>query len=234
MRFDIRHLRRRQVIAIIVILVAAYPAYRALTVTIPIVADPISFLMIEAPISANGMAYAPFSAVVNVLFTTAGSFSAGNPITVRVTFSDVNLTDFLAKYNRIGFTNSFDPNNPFQTTTGPVVWGAIFLASDGNGNYVGSGTLDWLEGPSFMEALPNVKANITTGVEPSTPSPPVLSVGPSSDSIAQDSQATNERLSWVLVALSALMLQPVLEALFDRDVSHRDSPRISLEEQTEP
>ncbi len=207
----IKNLKRKPVIAIFVIVLAVYPVYRALNVVIPVSEEPVTFAFAQKTQAVNGTTFPAFQGVATFIFTTTGAFSEGNPITVSLTISDVNLTNFLGQYNRVGFTDAFTPNQKPLVPANTIVWASTYLSQDSQGNFVANGTFDWLAGESYLNILPNIKANITSSTQPF--GPPMITVGPASDNVAQDSAATNQRLTWVLVAFSALMLQPVLEAL---------------------
>ncbi len=152
-------------------------------------------------------------------FTARGSFSADNPITVSVIISDVNTTNLLQYYGELGFWGSVLYSSKSQYIGGEEQNGYIFLKQAPDGSYRGTATLIWpIESVVFTYLLP-VPALFSSSVSigapnNSTQSVSTLTISSSQDTFNWQFDDLATKLTLIVIAFSLLMLQPILEAVF--------------------
>lgn len=159
----------------------------------------------------------PFPAYsVHFIFklTTVGSVSMSNAVNVSVQISQISMTnvstaEFLQYYDGVGFTGAYDPTT--ITGNNPQA-GEIYVHSDGGGNYSGAGQVVWLQsGPTFPYLVPNGKYYVNYDSFRNFSA--AFNISGESDTLAIQSSLNDQRLTYVLIGFSVLMLQPILEAV---------------------
>jgi hypothetical protein len=154
---------------------------------------------------------------VKVNFTAKGSLSVNNPITVNAIVTP-NDTEFMTDYLCIGFTGAY-------LAKSPTLPACLLFTSLNNGDYSANGVLLWLiSGQSWVVIYPQGTSHfLLSELEKGDP---IIAIAGVSDTLAISSAENNARLTWVLIAFSFLMLQPVFEALAIRE-SNKNSETTS-------
>ncbi|MGD0070568.1 MAG: hypothetical protein ABSB71_03295 [Candidatus Bathyarchaeia archaeon] len=158
-------------------------------------------------------------------FNTVGSFSAENPIHVKVTVFDSNVTDLTHYIGMVSFTGS----NPVISGNNANVKsgvGYLNLTQTDNGMYKAEGDLIWYQDIFSHSAwLPPNTAYYDQGYWQQI-GQGKLDISPAADTLAFRSSHTMEQLTYVLVGFSVIMLQPIFEAIFpDKSTkAEEDSP----------
>jgi hypothetical protein len=152
-------------------------------------------------------------------FSASGSFSAENNIHVKVTIFNstiANLSDYIGF---LYFTNSF--NNPLNIVNGLPIAADLPLNKSGD-QYVAEGDLIWHESTvTRLSFLPHYQGMILTNTtQTELTQPPILTISPVSDTLTWESNIVIEKLTWVLIGFTVIMLQPIISALFP-DKLHR-------------
>ena len=151
----------------------------------------------------------PVSVEVQIWLTASGALSVNNPVTVRAIVTDANVTDLLRYYNAISFTDAYQTDGS-QNAKIPLK-----ANPSTTGEYDADGTIIWLiEGPTWVIFLPNTEKNIVANRADVTKGDAVAQIASIGDTLSIQNSVTEQRLTWVLVGFSVLMLQPILEALF--------------------
>ena len=156
-----------------------------------------------------------YSAHFTFTFSAVGSVSLNNPVNVTVTVSSVLLNhtgvkQFSQYYYGVGLTEAF---NPTTVRSSKPVLASIPLRDEGNGTWYGKGQVVWLQdGPTVPFLTPNGNWYVTYSDLQSFGS--VLNIAPNSDTLSIQTSLNNQRLTFILIGFSVLMLQPVFEAVF--------------------
>jgi hypothetical protein len=146
--------------------------------------------------------------------TTLGILSVNNPVHVKVTVKNVNITNFLDYFCGVTFTNAYP--YPTEEERGyPMNSVIIYLNNNGDGTYSGERDVVWLqEGSSYINEViknPVGKHIPITMYENSTS---VLTVSSASDTLTMHFTASASRLTWQIGSFSIIVLQPIFEAIF--------------------
>jgi hypothetical protein len=166
---------------------------------------------------------------MNVLFTTSGGFSVGNPVTVWVDLTYPNDTNFLASYCCASVSNAVNiPEIKVEGNASAIVFAdRIPLTAYPNGSYIGTAPIRFTEpgnqsialaltpnltnpqlivqGPTNIKGLPYPYNESEEGS--------VIDVSDSSGTLGIASTQFIARITLLIGAFSVVLLQPVLEAL---------------------
>jgi hypothetical protein len=159
------------------------------------------------------------------IFSTTGSFSVNNPVTVKVNITNVNITDFLTFYRGIAFPDAYPSSNINFSLNGVPDNAIIALKDDGNGTYTGENTIVWLfEGPTYPILVPT---NITASFSQETPPPSgtILTIASISDTLSIKFNESTSKLAWQLGSFGIVALEPAFEAIFLKE----EKPRQNLQ-----
>jgi hypothetical protein len=211
--------RKKSIAAVLLILAFAVDGFGCLYASVPPVTAPSN---IHHVAGYWGNRAPPFQCEIQALFTATGAFSVNNPIHVHATLLNVNITNFLDYYFALSFTDAYDTSVVQSQTETPVSGHLNLTASQtsrGMG-YVADGTLVWLcDGPTW----PMIIMNPNPSISPVLSSPsvqvgnPILTISSISDTLSIQGSLVEQRLTWILVGFSILMLQPIFEALFVKE-----------------
>ena len=163
-------------------------------------------------------------------FTAKGVFSAENPIRIHCLL-DANRSDFLHYYRGISFLGATFTNGTSQGVF-------LSLTQAGNGEYQANGTLQWATETDvywFLVPQPNYFTTFLLGPHSNTTSV-ILYVSPVQDTLTMKFNDITERLTYVVIAFSVIVLQPILEALLVDDrkkssIARRTEKVVKLQDQ---
>jgi hypothetical protein len=222
-------LSNRQIIgSFLVMLALPIFSYAFLGVQIPIYES--SNLYKEFIVYSNQTAGSNFtiSFWTQISFKAIGSFSAEKPIHVEIKVFDSNVTDLTNYINMVSFTgSSFVQKNDINVFTGSnnnVISsiGYLNLTETEKGKYNSKGDLIWHQSIESHSAWlpPNTQyfdQNYWQNIGRSK-----IDITSASDTLAFQSSNTMEKLTYVLVGFSVVMLQPVLEAIFPEKIVNNE------------
>ena len=158
-----------------------------------------------------GSVGAPPYAIFVQLNLTGTSISANNVVTVTVTIIHTNVSNFLEHYNGVGLTNGFDQNT-IQSSSPQLE--RISLSQTANGNFTGTGKVNWLSsGGTWLFLWPNKFGTYYTNYTQIEVGSPIYNIAGESDTLSVQDSLTTQKLTYILIGFSVLMLQPVLEAI---------------------
>jgi hypothetical protein len=151
-------------------------------------------------------------AEIRIWMTASGALSVGNSVTVHAivydVVSNVTISDLTQYYNGIAFSDAY------ETTGNQNAKIPLIANSTNNGEYDADGTIVWLvEGPTWVYFLPNTSKNIVVNRADVTKGDFVVQITPVSDTLSIRNSVIEQRLTWILIGFSVLMLQPIFEAL---------------------
>lgn len=143
-------------------------------------------------------------------FTAVGAFSVNNPINVKLTLKNLNITDFLDYYCGVSFTNAYaHPLNEAVMST--LI---VYLEDNGDGTYSGESDAVWLvEGHTYLATtiINPEGTHFTNDVFENADSP--LSISGVSDTLSIKFTQSTSKLEYQIWSVSILVLQPILEAI---------------------
>ncbi|MDG6970417.1 MAG: hypothetical protein JRN54_04830 [Nitrososphaerota archaeon] len=154
----------------------------------------------------------PFAVHFEFTFKATGSVSLSNPVKVTVTITSINLTDFefFKYYDGVGFSGAF---NASTINSKQPLLANIPVHQQSDGSLSGNATIIWLQdGPTVPFLTPH-STNWYLNNQALASDGPVLNVAGESDTLAIQTSMNTQRLTWILIGFSILMLQPVLEAI---------------------
>jgi len=135
----------------------------------------------------------------------------GDTIGVRVEISQADVTNFDDIYCYVSFTNAYENTNY-------KILGNLTLGPNGKSNdtYVAQGNLVWSEGgDTYIIFIPCHDAALIVEAEDDL-GQPVTSIAGADQTVNQQYASDSERLTYVLVGFSVLMLQPILNEFLPR------------------
>jgi hypothetical protein len=145
-------------------------------------------------------------------FSAKGSLSVNNPVTVKFTAKNVNITNFLTYYQGIAFKNCYFENR--KETDGIAV---LNFMDNGDQTFTAKGQVVWLiEGETYV--IPKL-----VGYEINIPDDSlnrgnsILAISGVSDTLSLDFSEKTTRLSWQLGTFSILVLVSLFEGIFLKD-----------------
>lgn len=153
---------------------------------------------------------ATFLVVYN--FNAIGSFSVENPIHVKATVLDSNVTDLTQYIDILCFTGAL--SYPVQTSYlgGPL--NAHFnLTQVGNNEYSTEGNMIWYQSVDTHDAWLAPNATVFNQDYWQGRGDVILDISSISDKLTLDSSQTMEQLTYVLVGFSVLMSYPIFVEL---------------------
>lgn len=155
----------------------------------------------------------PLSYRFEVECTTNGILSVSNPVHVKVTLREVNITNFLDYFCGVTFTGAY----PFPTEESrgyPMNSVIVYVNQNGDGTYSGESDVVWLEeGPSYISEVINNPVGHHVPISMYENSTIVLTVSSASDTLTMHFTANTARLTWQIGSFSIIILQPVFEAI---------------------
>ena len=157
-----------------------------------------------------------FSLALN--FSAEGVFSAENRIHVRAVISHANISDLTNHMAAISFTNAYSPDKVVIVENSPS-YGYVTLHPEGNGQYIADGDLIWHQSETCyiipVPPIPQGQAIKSLNFdETQLGGNPVLYVSPVSDTLSFKSNHTMEQLTYVAIAFTVIMLQPIISILY--------------------
>jgi len=142
----------------------------------------------------------PVTAAIDATFESIGSLSANNEMTITVQVY-VNDTNFLNHYRSLGLYL----NNGAESI-------GIPLQKVGD-SYVGSIKTTWKSGGDlFYWFVPRDSGNPVPAGKDTTP--PAFTIGGDGETYSWKYGLETTRLTWVVIAFSVILIQPVLDAVF--------------------
>lgn len=202
----------QQISAIILILVATpIFSYAIFGIKIPQITYP---AMTQVNVVSTSGVPIQFYAIMN--FTSTGSFSVGKTIHVQVIVIDSNVSDLLNYIGIVSFTGAFTAPMIYMANGAPMN-GYFNLTQVSNGEYYAEGNLIWYQSINthlmWLQPMPpngvlyfNEGYWQQTGID-------ILNVTPATDTLTVNTNYTMDQLTWVLVGLSVIMIQPIIMAL---------------------
>jgi len=145
-----------------------------------------------------------------VTFSAVGAFSVNNPINVKVTLKDLNITNFLDYFCGVSFSDAYAYPLDEEDVTAVIV----YLEDNGDGTYSGECDVVWLvEGPTHMvETINNPEGyHFTKDIFEDVDSP--LLISGVSDTLSIKFTKSTSKLEYQIWSFSILVLQPILEAI---------------------
>jgi len=184
-------------------------AYGLATSAAPTISIPVHYHAGVGYWTAAGLPAVAFDSIF--LFSAEGALSVNNPVHVHAVFTNTNISDFLQYYTGIGLTDAYDLSAKDQS--GFPVLAELPFKANAQGGYDVDGDVVWsYEGGTWAFLLPNLPSFSVryTDVEIGMPVTIISSV---SDTLSVENNVTTQKLTWILIGFSFLMLQPILEAL---------------------
>ena len=172
-------------------------------------------------------------------FSASGSLSVNNPITVHVEIYNTNDSSFSTDYIAASFTWCY-PLKDDWANSGNLNSCVIPLHPAGQSThgtlYEGTGTFKWLQsGPSYLWLIPNNASWILNNQDLLPQYEQIaLTVNPVSDTLSTQFNLDTLRLTYILVGLGVLALQPVLETFLWPEVDRRRSVLSSQQKPLQP
>jgi hypothetical protein len=166
---------------------------------------------------------------MNVLLTTNGAFSVGNPVHVKVTLTQPSDPNFLNYYPCATITNAVNipPIHGIGSHSATIFDDRINLTDYHNGSYIGSADIRFVQ-PGNQNISLTIPANRTNpanilivppapvhipGYPKALASETVVKISDASATLGIDSTRYIARITIIIGAFSVILLQPVLEAI---------------------
>jgi hypothetical protein len=166
----------------------------------------------------------PIQFNVAMIFTTRGLFAVGNPVHVKITITDCNVSNFLSEIGIVSFTGA--STSPIEyLSNGMPMNGYFNLTVGGDGKYFAEGDLVWYQDINthvmWLQPMPSNGALFFNQGYYQQIGIDLLKIAPASDYLSINSNHTIEQLTWVLLGLSIIMVQPIIITLFpDKNRHH--------------
>jgi len=161
-------------------------------------------------------------------FSAEGLFSAENPVHVHAVISRANISDLTKHLAAVSLTKAYFYGKNIMVGNAPS-YGYVSLYSDNRGQYVADGFLIWHESETcyFVPIPPIPVGTVLTASELSNVElkggVPELVISSASDTLAMRSNHIIEQLTFVAIAFTIIMLQPIISVLFP-DVAKKETP----------
>jgi hypothetical protein len=148
---------------------------------------------------------------------------------VRAVILQANVSDFLGYFGYVGFTDAFDAKSVRGQREFPD-YSKIPLAVNATKSIVAEGDVVWLhEGASWIYFLPN-SPNIIVKYPDVQKGMYTAMISSVSDTLNIQNNVVTQRLTWIAVGFSVLMLQPI----FDAFTSNARPPNLLQSTQAKP
>lgn len=163
----------------------------------------------------------PISANISYVFTAEGSISALNPITVTVTISNANNSDFSQYYQAVGFYGTiFNSNAPTNSTLNSSVLqmpGFVKISEQPDGTFNGTDNLIWRtdsEVQTFLIPQPWYTWQLKAG--PQNGEKPITHISGVAETLSWKNNEQTTRLIMISGGFVVLLAQPIIEFVRSR------------------
>lgn len=167
-------------------------------------------------VGGNGNLTASYTVIYH--FSTVGSFSVENPVHVRVSVVDCNVTNFTNYIGVVGFTGALA--YPIQTNyQGAPISALLPLKQVSDRELSAEGNMIWYQSVSTYDVwLPPLTTSFNQDYWQGW-GDSILTISPISDKLTIDNNQTLEQLTYVLVGFSVLMTYPIFVEFFPTKTS---------------
>ncbi|MGH2639046.1 MAG: hypothetical protein ACRDF4_07180 [Rhabdochlamydiaceae bacterium] len=148
-------------------------------------------------------------------FTASGSFSINNPINVTMILRYVNDSHFLSDYQCVSFTNGFSNPPKYNPSNGAMEVKCFQLHEINSSTYTANGQVKFLQEGNVWYYIAPSGAGVPSNAFDSNA--PVLYISGVSDTLSTMYNNTVEKLTWVIIAFSAVVFQPILSDIIVGD-----------------
>lgn len=155
----------------------------------------------------------PVSYRFEAVFTATGIFSVNNPVHVKVTVKQVNVTNFLEYWCGVTLTHAYQYPTVYHEGF-PMNSVIINVRDNGDGTYSGEKEIVWLEeGPTYLTEVINNPIGRYIPETMTENSTSVLTISSAADTLTLHFTQNTARLTWQIGSFSIIVLQPVFEAI---------------------